>query len=412
MKKVLQTTFAAAAFSTLLLHQANAQIDLSFPATPNPDTTQAGKPYLRSSLNGIITASGFVQDGTFGLGNGAITMWANPKQPTQDEYQFGGDLRKTWLIFKGTAYNLPHGITATGRAELDFLGGTAGGGGFADENLLPRVRLAYVEVQKGQTRMRLGQNWTPMVAHFPNSVTHFAMGYGSAGGIGFRNPGLFLYQGLTSQTAATKVRLDLAVFRGSWTGPKAEADGRDEGEIGVPQTEIGLNISNQNMPLKWEVNLAGHYDRKRLVHADERHNLEGKAIQAGTKLTLGGATLQGNAYWGRAIGQSWGQLLQFGDIEGYGAWGQAGYKFGKHFSAWVLYGQDNPNDTDVLAEVTGNARLKNEIIVPMLRYDIGPLGIALEWYRANTDWRLLENGQEVYKTTSANQLALGAQFVF
>lgn len=129
---MLRATIGAAALGMLLLPQANAQIDLSFPTTPAPDITQAGKPYFRSSINGIITASGFVQDGTFGLGDGAITMWASPKQPTQDEYQFGGDLRKTWLIFKGTAYNLPHGITATGRAEIDFLGGTAGGGGFAD----------------------------------------------------------------------------------------------------------------------------------------------------------------------------------------------------------------------------------------------------------------------------------------
>lgn len=138
-----------------------AQIDVNFPITQRPDSIElakaGSKPIIKTSLNGVVTASEFYQNGTFGMGDGSITMWANPSQPADKKSQFGGDLRKTWIILKATAYNLPDNWTATGRVEIDFLGGYAGQGGFADENLMPRLRIGYVELQKNQTRIRLGQ---------------------------------------------------------------------------------------------------------------------------------------------------------------------------------------------------------------------------------------------------------------
>lgn len=401
----------------LLGFNVQAQIDLNFPVIKAPDSTalsQTDKPIIKTSLNGVITASSFYQDGTFGMGDGAITMWANPTQPADKQNQWGGDLRKTWIILKATAFNLPDQWTATGRVEIDFLGGMAGQGGFADENLTPRLRIGYVELYKNSTRIRIGQAWTPMVANFPVSVTHFAMGYGAAGGIGFRNPGLFLYQNLNAKNAKTRWRLDAAVFRGSWTGGAGEPGGRDAGEIGLPQTEVGLFVENNTSKVKWEFNAVAHYDEKELYDAgtSKYNTLRGRAIQFGTKINYRNLSIQGNAYWGQAIAQAWGNLLQFGDIQGNGAWGQVGYKINKRWGAWLMYGYDNPNDQDVLQAVAGSSRLHNRIYVPMLKYDLGPMSLALEWFRAETKWNIITNGVSEIKTTSANQVALGASFIF
>lgn len=388
-----------------MIFRANAQIDAGFPAELPKDSIKTNKPFLKTEIHGVVTASGYLQDGVFGMGDGSITMWAGPAQPVADKTFVGGDLRKTWLILKSTAYNLPGGWKAAGRVELDFLGGNVGQGGFADENLLPRVRLAYVEAQKGGSRLRLGQAWTPMVAIFPASVTHFAMAYGSAGSIGFRNPGIFYYQQLAGK-AKTRVRLDAAVFKGTWTGDSRDPFGRDEGEKGFPQMELGLNISNFYNKLKWELSVVGHYDRKDLQLPTGEQQLEGSALQVGGKVMYHGLILQGNAYRGRAIGNIWGHLLQFGDIKGHGAWGQAGYKLKSGWSAWFTYGVDDPQDASVLA--SGNTRLKNRILVPMIKFDAGPLSVAAEWYQAKTQWA--SNGLPI--TTRANQFALGTSFTF
>lgn len=402
----------------LISTEAIAQIDTNFPIGQRPDSAEFAKagnrPIIKTSLNGVITASGFYQNGSFGMGDGSITMWANAAQPADKKNQFGGDLRKTWIILKATAYNLPDNWTASGRVEIDFLGGYAGQGGFADENLLPRLRVGYVELHKNQTRIRLGQAWTPMVATFPASVTHFAMGYGSAGGIGFRNPGLFVYQNLNSKQSSTKIRLDAAIFRGSWVGAASEPYGRDAGEIGVPQTEIGVFVENRSKAFKWEVSLVGHYDRKQIYNplTKDYTGLTGKAIQLGTILAYDNITLQGSAYTGRAIGQIWGNLLQFGDIRGNGAWAQAGYAFNKRLSVWFMYGYDNPNDGDVKKAVTGDSRLHNQIFVPMLKYNLGPVNISLEYFRAQTKWNTVNNEASQIKRTSADQIALGTSFMF
>lgn len=328
-----------------------SQIDINFPIIKSPDSTEIAKtdkPIIKTSLNGVVTASGFYTNGSFGLGNGAITMWANAIQPQNKRNQFGGDLRKTWIILKAAAYNLPDNWTALARVEVDFLGGFAGQGGFADENPVPRMRIGYVELFKNQTRIRLGQAWTPMVATFPTSVTHFAMGYGSAGGIGFKNPGIFVYQHLSKKTSATKLRLDAAIFRGSWTGANEDPYGRDAGEIGIPQMEVGLFLENRSKIFKWEISTVTHYDQKQIYNQTIKtyNALSGKALQIGTKLYYGNVSFQGSAYTGRAIGQIWGNLLQFGDIRGNGAWGQVGYMFNKRLGAWFMYGYDNPNDDD------------------------------------------------------------------
>ena len=401
----------------LFIGSNNSQIDLNFPKSTPPDSSilSQKKIVYKFSVNGVVTASAFCQDGVFGMGDGAVTMWANAVQPDKQKLQTGFDIRKTWLILKSTAYNLPNKWEASGRVELDLLGGFSGVGGMSDENILPRIRLAYLELYKNRTRIRFGQNWTPLVAFFPTSITHFAMGYGSAGGIGFRNPGIFLYQHLNKTNAKVKVRLDAAVFRGSWSGSNSsDPFKRDEGEIGIPQMELGLNVSRMDKPFKWEMALVGHYDRKNLYNATttEYKKLDGYALQFGGRLMYKNFSFQANAYTGRAIGQLWGNLLQFGDIEGSGAWAQLSYKFLKNWTLSVMSGLDDPKDSHVLNSIMGNSRLANYVIVPMLKYDFGPVQIGFEWFYAQTKWNIQNGSFNSIKSTYANQYALGVSYTF
>lgn len=77
-----------------------------------------------------------------------------------------------------------------------------------------------------------------------------------------------------------------------------------------------------------------------------------------------------------------------------------------------MYGYDNPNDNDVIKSVKGDSRLHNQIFAPMLKYDLGPVSISLEYFRAETKWNIVSEGSSQIKKTSADQIALGTSFIF
>jgi hypothetical protein len=300
-----------------------------------------------------------------------------------------------------------------GLLEMDFFGGFAGGA-FTDEQPNPRLRLAYVDVTKGNTTYRVGQAWSPMFGNVPASPTHvaFPLGYGSAGNVGWRYPGLFVYHTFSSST-----KLTLAAMRGSWNDSSVPF-GNGAGESGTPQFEARLDFSAKN----WSLYLVGHYDQKdcNLV-GDQNVNvcganytkksLDGTAISGGAKAAFGNFSVQGNIYSGTAIGQQFGHITQFGDISGWGGWVQGSYKFGTGWSGNLFYGLDDPKDKDVAA--SGNSRLKNETIAASVMYSKGPYVFGVEWLnskvtlpRACTETNCVNNDKE------GNQISFSTWYKF
>jgi hypothetical protein len=360
-------------------------VEVEKEAPPAPTVQTANKGSL--TIKGFVAATLFTQDANFTFGNGQNAQFPSTEFD-KDEYTWGGDVRNTrvTLDWQGPAVG---STKFSGLVELDFFGGFNGAGAFSDEQQTPRLRLAYADMSFGNSTVRIGQFWSPLFGNVPASPTHvaFPLGYGSAGTVGWRFPGVAYYH--TFGGDGIKTKLSLAAMRGSWTG---SIDNNGPGESGTPQLEARLDFSGKN----WNVYLVGHWDEKDLSGpgaSAQNDSLTGEAVAVGAKVTMGAFTLQGNAYSGSAIGQQFGHITQFGDISGWGGWLQGSFKVGKNWSLNAFYGLDDPKDKDVIA--SGNNRLKNEQMALSAIYTTGPYLFGVEWM--NSDLK--------YQTTACNEFS-------
>jgi hypothetical protein len=104
------------------------------------------------------------------------------------------------------------------------------------------------------------------------------------------------------------------------------------------------------------------------------------------------------------MGHQFGNIIQFRAVEGWGAWAQAGLDLTSRWSVWAFAGTDDPDDTDSAGlplERTNSVQL-----VPMLRYQTGPLALGLEWLHSRTEW----SAAPVERT--GNQFILSALYAF
>lgn len=369
---------------------------LVFLAAPLP-----GQQRPRLTVTGFIGASVFLQDATFAVGNGQQAQYV----VEEVDWWHGGDVRNARVTARFDGAPLGGDWTAAATLEIDFFGPFSGTGNFSDEQPVPRLRLAFVDLEKGATRIRVGQDWALIWGVVPTSVAHlgFPLGWGSGGLIGWRFPGISLRQRLSAERAPTTVALQLAALRGSWSDEPAP-DGPSAGERGIPQLEARLDLaSTRQGATPWNAYLVGHYDRKD-VSADVQ--IDGWALEAGGRVHPGRATLQGNAYVGRAMGHHFAHIIQFGDIGGKGAWAQLGYELHPNWSLWGFVGTDDPDDSDVVdADLT---RLGSWFLAPMLRWLNGPYSLGLEWVHNRIDF--LDDQQQ--RERVGNQLLLSVRYDF
>jgi hypothetical protein len=351
-------------------------------------------PEITFRLSGFISATAFAQDQSFGFGNGQRTVWAANQQTGVDQWFMGGDVRNTRLRLSTETDPGDGGWAARGVLEMDFFGSFNGGGAFNDEQPQPRMRLAYVELEKGGTLVRVGQSFTPLFGLVPVSVTHiaFPLGLGSAGMLGWRYPGLLVRQRLSEEDSDLQVAVTGGAFRGSWEegefhDPSDILEHMSAGEAGLPQFEVRLDLARQGT-IPWNLHIVGHWDRKDLSGTGQEYavdnDLTGTAITMGGRVDVGPWTAMGGGYVGRAIGQQFGALTQFGDIRSRGGWFQIGYEIAPKLSAWLFRGVGDPNDDDVRA--TSNYRTLNNNAALSAIYDLGPYKAGVEWMCSRTRW--------------------------
>ena len=362
------------------------------------------------TIGGFISASFLTNLGVFGqFGQGQNAEFAAENQIQTDELVTDGDVRNTRLRLDYAGIPVLHDWRPNAVLEADFFGGE-GTPPFGDEQPRLRVRLAHIDMTNGKTTFRLGQYWSPMFGEVPVSLTHiaFPLGYGASGMVGWRFPGVFFYHGFTQNT-----QLQLAAMRGS--GPPAPGmvppttpGDIDDGEAsGFPQFEGRFNLGGGSDGFKWRGYAVGHVDRKDPNGPGVRTDgdgMTGWAVETGANLTPGPFTLQGNAYYGRAIGQQFGHITQQGDIRGWGAWVQGGYNLTPRWSLWGFYGVDDPDEQRFAEDNAGATlpRQRNQNVAGMLRFLVGPYAIGVEYFRAMTDWN---SGR-----SNADQISLSALY--
>ena len=173
------------------------------------------------TIKGFINVSLFAQDQKFSFGNGTNAEFPAPPEATNDPWMLDGDVRNSRLTLAWGGPKLENEWKLNGVLEMDFHGGFNGTGAFSDEQPIPRLRLAYMDLVKGKTTWRFGQAWTPLFGNVAQSYSHvaFPLGYGGGGNIGWRFPGVFMYRDTTGADAKIKTKLSAAVMSGSWNGP-------------------------------------------------------------------------------------------------------------------------------------------------------------------------------------------------
>ena len=370
------------------------------------------------TISGLISTTLFLNNGRFGgFGQGQNAEWADSVQPGTDRAVLDADVRNTRINFTFSGQPVLGKFAPRAVLEADFFGANASGPPFGDEQPQFRIRFAYVDLSNGRTTIRIGQFWSPLFGAVPVSLSHlaFPIGYGSAGKVGWRYPGVFFYHDLTAGKPVV-VQLQLAVFEGS--GPAAP--GRDQvpsnnvghGEASaLPQVEALLNFSKRSPNLSWSAYVVGHVDWKDTTGTGVAgDDLQGTAFEVGGSVTAGKLTVQGNAYTGKAIGQQFGHITQQGNVRGAGGWVQGGYDFTPRWSVWAFYGIDDPDESDSPGLPAALARLKNEDVAGMVRFRAGRYALAAEVLHATTTWRLVAAGPGTQR--EATQIAFSVLYTF
>ena len=377
-------------------------------AAVSAQTVQLG-PGSSLTFKGFISATAFAQDNNFTFGNGQNAEWPTPPETTTDRWFGGADVRNTRLTmaFDGPKVVGEWRVNAT--LEMDFFGGFTATGAFNGQQPNPRLRLAFMDLTNGSTTIRMGQQWSPLFGNVPVSLSHiaFPLGYGAAGDIGWRFPGIFVYQNLTAKGAPVNADLQFAIMSGSWSGPGSNVDFGSAGNATWPQFEVRFNLGGKaGSAGTWSTYIVGHVDEKDLSGAGvsagtatTNDRLNGSAVEIGAKFQFGPVMIQGNAYTGHSIGQQFGMLTQFGKIQSTGGWAQIGFDMSKNWSLFGFWGVEDPKDSDVIA--SGNNRLRNSMYAGMLRWKAGPIAIGAEY--------LYSSLKTVASTASGDQRVNGKQ---
>lgn len=360
------------------------------------------------TVRGILSGTFFAQDADFGTGNGQKAQYVTAER---DKWVHGGDVRNLRIGLGVTGPEVSRGWRANANVELDFFGAFTAGGNFGDEQPQPRLRLAYVDLTNGRTTLRIGQDWSPTLGNIPQSTSHigFPLGWGPGGFIGWRFPQIKVMKTLSRAGARATTRVQLAVMSGSWTDEAGGADNTfSAGERGLPQVEARFDYSKAN----WAGYIVGHVDQKDIAGPD----LTSRVLEVGVSTTRGDLAIAANGHYGKAMGHQFAQIVQFGDIKGWGAWAQLGYTLNPRWSIWGFFGTERPDSTNLannaVTDANGAAiavaarRFSSWLVVPMIRYRSGAYALGLEW---------LHNETQVgpgTKVRSGNQVALSARYDF
>jgi hypothetical protein len=289
-----------------------------------------------------------------------------------------------------------------------------------DEALVPRLRLAYLElnVNDGQHILRVGQYHQLLLVFVAGSASHIGtpLGY-AAGQLGYRSPGI-MYQFSAKLSSDTTLSFATQLNRNSWrdelptcgamqAAPASNClpAGISVGEASaLPQVEARISLTSGMAsnplpfyaPFTWFAYVTGHWDMKDLSGVGPgraapplRDSLHTMALQLGVKTQHGPFLAALNGWYGQNAGSLLGHVFQMQalpstavDVRGFGAWGQLGLGVTTNVSVWAFAGIDHPDKEQAIA--AGFTILRNLQLAAQLAFTSGPVLVALEFLYVST----------------------------
>ncbi|MGH8397202.1 MAG: hypothetical protein ACRETA_03005 [Gammaproteobacteria bacterium] len=398
---------------------------LADPSTPAVTTNVSTSSDVSITLHGFIDTSGFWQNQDFSFGNGQDAEFPVPNATGNNHDLSGASIQNTrlWLDIKGPA--LSSDWSVSGHIESDFFGGFNGTGAYSGQQETPRLRQAFMTMSNADSGSKLiiGQQWDLLFPgeSVPESLTHIAFPLGFATGmIGWRFPGVVYEQDLNTPSADSLAwRLDMGAFTGSWNGPGSTTDSDTAANANFrPQVEVRLRAAEGD----WLGFIVGHYSTVDLsgvggtAPTPITDTLTSSAVEVGTTWQPGPFMLKAAVYEGKALGQVFGAMAQFGDISETGGYVQGGYKFTHNWAGYITYATDHPNQGDVVTW-TGNGasgRIRNQQYTADLIYTNGPYGFGFEWLHAILDSATgtIDGITTATNSTNGNQFSASAIYHF
>jgi hypothetical protein len=397
--------------------QVQQQQAQAIAAAPSTKPTFTSAPGLEVAFHGFIDATAFGQSKNFYYGNGQNAEYPLPGAKGTLS---GVDIRNTRFWFDLTGAPIAGNWTGGAHLEMDFFGGNNGTGAYSQEQPLPRLRQAYIVMENPVTgsTIHIGQQWDLMfpLSILPDSLSHiaFPLGYGS-GIVGWRFPGIEYFQALNNGSTGPLWYLDLGAFEGTWSGPGSPINYVSAGNAGFrPQVEARLRLEENK---DWMLFLAGHWSQINLAGVGNteptpiKRQFSSEAVELGGQWTPGPWTFKSVLYTGKGIGQIFGDISQFGDIEDKGGYVQVGYKFTPHWSANLFYATSKPDASDVIRWLDNGSTgyLQTRTGAANLQYSVGSYAFALEWIHAILNSTTNGLNRDV---TGGNQVNLSAMYKF
>ncbi|MFP4261459.1 MAG: DcaP family trimeric outer membrane transporter [Opitutales bacterium] len=329
---------------------------------------------------------------------GDYAFYAEPESGTGDDDSFSMTAKQTRFGMKLEAPEFQE-WTSTGGIEMDFYGSGS------DNAANPRIRLAYLQLERGPWTILAGQHYDAWNTILPKSVNFATMG--QHGSLWSRRP----------QVRATRE------FRPAGDGMLAatigaartigtddideDGDGLDGGEdSGLPMLQWNLKYMPSGSPKGATFALGGHYGREEV----ERNATDRDAKYA-TSLVMGSVHLplhpqfkiSGTLWTGENLGNFQGgigqslNLDQDTEIRASGGWVQASWYPSSTLNLNAAYGLDDPKNGDLAA----GDRARNETFFTNLYWTFIPsTTFGLEYQYLNTDYKE-QNDASTHRVQSA-----------
>lgn len=240
--------------------------------------------------------------------------------------------------------DLIKGMKVGGKFEMDWQNGQ---GLTSESRPLPRIRHAFLQLQRASSTWLFGQTWDLISPLFPSPNDDTLQW--NAGNLGDRRPQIRF----THEPAASPFSIALALgLTGAVDAKDLDANGiRDGEDSAVPHVQMRLGWKEKST----EVGLWGHYAWEALTKAVAGRR-EFKSYSIGTDLLYRPGPrwdLRGELWLGSNLSDFRGGIGQGintamgAEIRSHGGWLEVGYQPRSNYRVAVGYTEDNPLDKDV-----------------------------------------------------------------
>jgi len=284
-----------------------------------------------------------------------------------DEKIFTMTARHTRFGMKIDGPALQGGGKINGLIEIDFAGGFPNSSTAARQPL-PRLRHAWVEINKSNWALRFGQDWALISGPFPGT-TNFVVGAGK-GNLWMRYPQIkYTIKGKTTKFALSLNRPMAGNIKyNNFAGGSFDMVGDGE-RSGLPWIMARLWL----MSGKNTFSVSGHYGMEKIADLSaSTHEVKTFSLNADAVLNFGKVVFTGRGFMGENLNSFFGGVFQgftrdatsVMNVASKGGWGQFKFKLSDLWSLTLGGGLDDPDEKDL----NTGARTRNDWLFSNLTY--------------------------------------------